>query len=41
MSSTYNARTLAAEAWVDGGRWCLTRERPPIEALWEQERLPA
>ncbi|HVZ06400.1 diaminopimelate decarboxylase [Rhodopila sp.] len=40
MSSTYNARPLAAEAWVDGGHWCLTRERQTIEALWDGERLP-
>ena len=40
MSSTYNARPLAAETWVDGGRWSVIRERQPIEALWERERLP-
>jgi diaminopimelate decarboxylase len=41
MSSTYNARPLAAEVWVDGGRWSVIRARQPIEALWEQEQLPA
>jgi len=41
MSSTYNARALAAEAWVDDGRWSVIRARQPIEALWERERLPA
>jgi diaminopimelate decarboxylase len=41
MSSTYNARPLAAEVWVDGGNWCVTRDRQPLEALWERERLPA
>jgi diaminopimelate decarboxylase len=41
MSSTYNARPLAAEVWVDGGRWSVIRARQPIEALWEQESLPA
>ena len=41
MSSTYNARPLAAEVWVDGGRWSVIRDRQPIEALWERERLPA
>ena len=41
MSSTYNARPLAAEVWVDAGRWSVIRERQPIEALWERERLPA
>ena len=40
MSSTYNARPLAAEAWVDDGRWSLIRDRQPIEALWQRERLP-
>jgi diaminopimelate decarboxylase len=41
MSSTYNARPLAAEAWVDDGRWSVIRARQPVEALWEHERLPA
>jgi diaminopimelate decarboxylase len=41
MSSTYNARPLAAEVWVDGGRWSVIRDRQPIEALWERERLPS
>jgi diaminopimelate decarboxylase len=41
MSSTYNARPMAAEVWVDGGQWSVIRDRQPIEALWEQERLPA
>jgi diaminopimelate decarboxylase len=40
MSSTYNARPMAAEVWVDNGRWSVIRERQPIEALWERERLP-
>jgi diaminopimelate decarboxylase len=40
MSSTYNARPLAAEVWVDRGRWSIIRDRQPIEALWERERLP-
>ncbi len=40
MSSTYNARPLAAEVWVDGDRWSVIRDRQPIEALWEGERLP-
>jgi diaminopimelate decarboxylase len=40
MSSTYNARPLAAEVWVDDGRWSVIRDRQPIEALWERERLP-
>lgn len=41
MSSTYNARPLAAEAWVDDARWSVIRDRQPMEALWERERLPA
>jgi diaminopimelate decarboxylase len=41
MSSTYNARPLAAEIWVDGGRWSVIRDRQPLEAIWERERLPA
>ncbi|MEA2736996.1 MAG: diaminopimelate decarboxylase [Acetobacteraceae bacterium] len=40
MSSTYNARPMAAEVWVDAGRWSVIRDRQPIEALWERERLP-
>jgi diaminopimelate decarboxylase len=40
MSSTYNARPMAAEVWVDGGRWSVIRDRQPIDALWERERLP-
>jgi diaminopimelate decarboxylase len=41
MSSTYNARPMAAEVWVDNGRWSVIRDRQPIESLWERERLPA
>jgi diaminopimelate decarboxylase len=41
MSSTYNARPLAAEVWVDDGRWSIIRDRQPVEAIWERERLPA
>lgn len=40
MSSTYNARPLAAVAMIDGGRWAVIRERQPIEALWRDERIP-
>ncbi len=40
MSSTYNARPLAAQALVDGARWAAIRERQPVEALWEAERVP-
>ncbi len=41
MSSTYNARPLAAQVWVDAGRWSVIRERQPLEALWSHDRLPA
>ena len=41
MSSTYNARPLAAEAWVDGDRWSVIRDRQSVESLWQRERLPA
>jgi diaminopimelate decarboxylase len=40
MSSTYNARPMAAEVWVDNNTWSVIRDRQPIEALWEHERLP-
>ncbi len=40
MSSTYNARPLAAQVMVDGERWALIRERQPVEALWRDERVP-
>ncbi|HEX2940164.1 MAG TPA: diaminopimelate decarboxylase [Rhodopila sp.] len=40
MSSTYNARPLAAEIWVEAGRWSVIRDRQPLEALWDREKLP-
>ena len=40
MSSTYNARPLAAEVLVDGERWSMIRARQPIEALWAGESIP-
>ncbi len=40
MSSTYNARPLAAEVMVDGDRWSVIRDRQPPEALWQGERIP-
>lgn len=40
MSSTYNARPLAAVAMVSDGRWAMIRPRQPIEALWAEERIP-
>lgn len=40
MSSTYNARPLAAQALIDGERWSVIRARQPVEALWADERVP-
>ncbi len=40
MSSTYNARPLAAEVMVDGDRWSVIRDRQTHEALWRGERVP-
>jgi len=40
MSSTYNARPLAAEVLVDGTRWSVIRDRPTHESLWSGERVP-
>jgi len=40
MSSTYNARPLAAEVLVDGDRWSVIRARQPVEALWRGESVP-
>ncbi len=41
MSSTYNARPLAAVVMVDGERWATIRPRQPQEALWAAEQVPA
>ena len=40
MSSTYNARPLAAAVMVDGDRWSVVRARQPLEALWAGETVP-
>ncbi len=40
MSSTYNARPLAAQAMIDGPRWAAIRDRQPHAALWAEERVP-
>lgn len=40
MSSTYNARPLAAEVLVDGDRWSVIRARQPLESLWAGETVP-
>ena len=40
MASTYNSRQLTPEVIVSGGRWAVTRDRQPIEALIAADRLP-
>ncbi|MDB5413553.1 MAG: diaminopimelate decarboxylase [Rubritepida sp.] len=40
MSSTYNARPLAAEVMVEGARFVVIRERQSYAALLEGQRLP-
>ena len=40
MSSTYNARPLAAQAMVDGARWTTIRPRQPMDDLWRDEIVP-
>jgi diaminopimelate decarboxylase len=40
MSSTYNARPLAAEVLVDGERWSVIRARQELEAMWDGETVP-
>ncbi|MFC0406783.1 diaminopimelate decarboxylase [Roseomonas elaeocarpi] len=40
MSSTYNARPLAAEVLVDGNRWAVVRERQPFEDLLARQSVP-
>ncbi len=40
MSSTYNARPLAAAAMVDGARWAVIRPRQAMDALWASETMP-
>lgn len=41
MSSTYNARPLAAAALVDGDRWAVITPRQDLAALWARETVPA
>ncbi len=41
MSSTYNARPLAAQVMTDGGRWAMIRPRQSLESLWADEVVPA
>ncbi len=40
MSSTYNARPLAAEVLVDGARWAVVRARQPMEDLLARQSVP-
>jgi diaminopimelate decarboxylase len=40
MSSTYNARPLAAQVMVDGSNWGVIRPRQTHDALWAHERVP-
>jgi diaminopimelate decarboxylase len=41
MSSTYNARPLAAVALVDGSQWDVIRPRQEMSDLWSREIVPA
>ncbi|ABI61027.1 Diaminopimelate decarboxylase [Granulibacter bethesdensis] len=40
MSSTYNARPLAAQVLVDDGHWAVIRPRQTVDALWRDEVIP-
>lgn len=40
MANTYNSRGLVPEALVSGEEWAIVRDRQPIEALIEADRLP-
>ena len=40
MSSTYNARPLAAAAMVDGAAWAMIRARQTVDDLWRGEIVP-
>jgi diaminopimelate decarboxylase len=40
MSSTYNARPLAAQVLVAGHEWAVIRPRQTLSALWEAEMIP-
>jgi diaminopimelate decarboxylase len=41
MSSTYNARPLAAEVLVQGDEFDVVRPRQPIEAMFADEHIPS
>jgi diaminopimelate decarboxylase len=40
MASTYNSRPLTPEVMVSGSDWAVIRERQPIDALIEADKLP-
>jgi diaminopimelate decarboxylase len=40
MSSSYNARPVAAEVMVDGADWSVIRPRPSHADLWRDELMP-
>ncbi len=40
MSSTYNARPLAAAAMIDGAQWAVIRPRQREDDLWRGESVP-
>jgi diaminopimelate decarboxylase len=40
MSSTYNARPLAAQVLVAGHEWSVIRRRQTLSSLWEAETMP-
>jgi diaminopimelate decarboxylase len=39
MASNYNTRSLAAEVLVKGNRAALVRERQPVKAIWNGEKV--
>ncbi len=41
MASTYNSRPLPAEVLVRGSAFELVNPRPPVEALFQAEKIPA
>lgn len=40
MSSSYNARPVAAEVLIDGDRWSMIRARQSYADLWRDEQVP-
>ena len=41
MASNYNARPLAAEVLVNGGRAAMARKRQPVKEIWSGEKVVA